>query len=65
MDGIDLCRIVRQKKIRCRIIFISGYFNREYVKGALELEAEDYIEKPIRLSEMEKAIGKAADRLQP
>lgn len=47
MDGINLARQVRQLYPDCRIVFLSAYSDKEYLKSAIQLSAVDYLEKPI------------------
>lgn len=64
MNGIALCRKIKNSLPDCQIIFLSGYSDKEYLKGAIELEAVDYIEKPINIREVEAALIKAAGRYE-
>ena len=64
MDGIRLVEYVREKELRCRIIFMSAYSDLEYFKEAIRLEAEAYIEKPIRPEQMEEAVRKAVGKIR-
>lgn len=64
MDGIQLMEYVREKGLRCRIIFMSAYSDLEYYRKAIRLEAEAYIEKPIRPEQMEEAVRKAVEKVQ-
>lgn len=58
MNGMELCEWIRDEGIDCRIILISGYCDREYLKGAIRISAEDYIDKPIDLQEVEECLQK-------
>ncbi|EMS70497.1 response regulator [Ruminiclostridium cellobioparum] len=62
MDGIQLCRQLRQHQPNCRIIFLSGYSEKEYLKAAIALSAVSYVEKPIEIPEVEHAIKAAVDQ---
>lgn len=62
MNGIDMCTKIRKIAPDCQIIFLSGYSDKEYLKGAIELEAVSYVEKPISIPEVEAAIKKAVVR---
>ncbi|NLV35537.1 MAG: response regulator [Clostridiaceae bacterium] len=61
MDGIVLATRIRELYPDCRIIFISGYSDKEYLKSAIHLKAVSYIEKPIDLEEVESVVGRAVD----
>ena len=43
----------------CRIIFISGYSDKDYIKSAIHLKAVSYIEKPLDLAEVESVVSQA------
>lgn len=60
MDGIRMCRLLREQYPECAILFLSGYSDKEYLHSAIDLGAVDYIEKPIDLEELETAVKKAA-----
>lgn len=62
IDGIELCRNLKKRLSDCQIIFISSYAQKEYFKAAIELEAIQYVEKPIDLEELSNAIRKAVER---
>ncbi len=58
IDGIELTRYIRQEGIPVKVIFISGYCDMPYLKSAFELDAIDYILKPIELAELERVMKK-------
>ena len=59
MDGIELATKIRELYPDCRIIFISGYSDKEYLKSAIHLKAVSYIEKPLDLAEVEAVVSQA------
>lgn len=63
IDGIafaeELLRMVPQSKL----IFISGYVETEYLKSAIRLSVIDFIEKPIDLEQVRKALRRAVDEI--
>ncbi len=60
MDGVELSYRIREILPNCKIIFMSGYSDKEYLKSAIKLKAIDYIEKPININELKNVIGKTA-----
>ncbi len=48
MTGVDILRQVREKKLNCPVIMITGEPNLETASDALRLGAFDYIPKPVR-----------------
>ncbi len=59
MDGIELATKLRELLPHCKVIFMSGYSDKEYLKSALHLKAMSYIEKPISLEEVSQVISEA------
>lgn len=61
-NGINFCREAVRLVPDCKIIFITGYTQTDYLKDAIDLSAVAFIEKPIQpeavLEALEKAIGK-------
>ena len=63
MDGLELAREARKLLPGIGIVFISGYSDADYLRDALQVEAMDYIYKPIRLTELQKAMQRVIARL--
>lgn len=59
MDGIRMAEGVRALAPDCRIIFMSGYTDKEYLLSAIEMKAVRYVEKPIQLEEVREALAEA------
>ncbi len=59
MDGIQLATRLREKYPECKIVFLSGYSDKEYLKSAIKLNALNYIEKPIDENELIATLSKA------
>lgn len=59
MDGIKLATELRQINPGCKVIFISGYADKEYLKAAISLKAVQYVEKPIDIEELKEAVKQA------
>lgn len=64
MDGIELASRLTKRFPLMKVIFISGYTDKEYLKGAIRLSAVSYIEKPIRLAEVHDAVAAAVTKLR-
>jgi two-component system response regulator YesN len=58
LDGMELSKKLRSKLPNLKIIFISAYSEIEYLRSALEVDAVDYILKPINLNTLSSIIGK-------
>ncbi len=67
LDGIELAHVLRRFATPPAIIFVTAY--EEYAVGAFEVQASDYLLKPVshaRLeSALERAIGSAHYRPEP
>ena len=58
MNGIEFAQNVKERKSGCKIIFLSGFSDKEYLKSAIKLGATDYIEKPVIMRELMAVIEK-------
>ena len=63
MDGISLARKIHEDFPYCKIIFMSGFSDKEYLFAAMRLKAVEYVEKPIHLEELSKAIVNAVEEI--
>ncbi len=63
MDGIafagEMLRLLPQSKL----IFLSGYMETEYLKSAIRLSVIDFIEKPIDIVQVQKALRRASEEI--
>lgn len=59
MDGIELARRIRTAFPACQIIFLSSYSDKPYLKAAIALNAQSYIEKPVNDGELLEAVSRA------
>ena len=62
LNGIELCTLIRDRREECRIIFLSGYADKEYLKSAILLSAEEYIEKPVDIGALEECLSRTVDK---
>ncbi len=59
VNGIEFASAIREKYPDCKIIFLSSYSDKEYMKSAIKLKAVNYIEKPINLDEIAEVLTNA------
>lgn len=59
MNGIELATSLRDILPDCKIIFLSGYTDKEYLKSAIHLKVISYVEKPIDKNKIIEAIKAA------
>ena len=57
--GIDILREIKNKKLNCPVIMITGYPNIETASEAIRLGAFDYIPKPIQKDALFHAVDVA------
>lgn len=53
MDGLTLCKKVKQIYGNIKVIIFSGFDEFEYAREAIKIEAEEYILKPINAQELQ------------
>ncbi|MBD2844863.1 response regulator [Paenibacillus sp. IB182496] len=63
MDGITMARRIAQSHPQCKIVFISGHDDADYLKSALKINATDYIFKPVNRKELEAVVRRVVDEL--
>lgn len=56
LDGIELSRRLRERYPRIKIVFVSEHTVADYLKSALQLNAVDYIFKPVNLRELRQVV---------
>lgn len=61
LNGVALAKKIREQSIKCELIFVT--ILKEYILDAFEVEAVDYIYKPIDETRLEKAIKRAIKKL--
>lgn len=64
MDGIEFARRVRQIDPDCKLIFLSGYNDLDYLKSAIKLQAVDYMLKPIQMGELTRLLEETAETIR-
>lgn len=58
LNGIAFAEKLGEQCPDCKLLFMSGYLDVEYLKSAIRLAAIDYIEKPIKIPDLKEAIWK-------
>lgn len=64
MNGIQMAEIAKEYNPDLKFIFLSGYKDFTYAKQALQLNAIDYLEKPIQQKELVDVLFKAENLIQ-
>lgn len=64
LNGIEFAEQLAEKSPDSQLLFMSGYMDVEYLRSAIKLSAVDYIEKPIKMAEVELAVEKTIRSLR-
>ena len=59
MDGLTLFRHMRQEHLGVEVIMMTGYREEQTVIEAIRLSAQDYLNKPVSLEELDAAVSHA------
>lgn len=63
LDGITMSQQIYARYPQCKIIFVSGHDDADYLKSALQVSATDYIFKPVNLQELSAVIERVVKDL--
>ena len=64
MDGLELCRIVRQQMPWVGIVILSGYDEFEYARQGIQLGVKEYLLKPITAAELKEVLDRVSVALR-
>lgn len=64
IDGIEVLKRIRQTEIQTEVIIITGHGDMEKAVEALDLDASDFINKPVERKALNSALSRAEKRLQ-
>jgi two-component system response regulator YesN len=60
MDGLQLCKIIREHMSWMKIIIISGYNEFAYAQQAIQLGVTEYLLKPVSVQDLQAVLAKVA-----
>lgn len=60
IDGIHMAQKIKEKLPDCKFIIITGYDDFEYARGAVKVNAVDFLLKPVDENEFINAVEKAS-----
>ena len=63
LDGIDLARVLSKFKTRPKIVFVTAY--DEHAVDAFDLDATDYVMKPVRAERLSEAVRRVVTQGAP
>ena len=62
MDGLEVLRRIKQAAALCQVIIITGHGDMEKAVQALDLDASDFINKPVERRALNSALARAEKR---
>lgn len=63
MDGLGVLQEIKRSHPATQVIMITGHGDSELAQKALNLEATDFINKPIQKEALDAALARAEERL--
>lgn len=63
-DGMELLRQVKEESRTTEVIMITGYGDLDLAARSKELEAADFVTKPISQEALDVAMARAKERMQ-
>lgn len=64
MDGLEVLKRIRETDSRTQVIVITGHGDMEKALDALDLDASDFINKPVERRALDTALARAEKRRQ-
>lgn len=64
MDGLQLCKILRERMPGVKIIILSGHDEFHYAQEAVKLGVTEYLLKPLGVQDLHHVLGKVAAQLE-
>ena len=64
MDGIALAKKIRAQFPQCTILFLTGYTKEAYLRSAIEVKAEQYINKPVNMEKLYEILDGVVEKKQ-
>ncbi len=64
MDGLELCKIVRERMPWVKIVILSGHDEFEYAQRAIKLGVTEYLLKPVTVQDLHHVLRKIAAQLE-
>lgn len=63
IDGLKLCKMIKEEEINCEIIIVTGYDEFNYAREALRQDVNDYILKPLTRIEVSEILKNVVVKL--
>lgn len=63
MDGLELCKIVRERMPWVKIVILSGHDEFEYAQKAINLGVTEYLLKPVTIQDLHQVLQRIAAQI--
>lgn len=57
-NGLEIIKEIRERQIECKFIIISGHSQFDFARNAIKYKVEDYLLKPINVTELNDTLHK-------
>ncbi len=64
MDGLELCKLVKEELPNIKILILSGYDEFDYAKEAIRLGVTEYLLKPISSGKLLEALNGVSESIR-
>ena len=64
MDGLELCKLVKEELPNIKILILSGYDEFDYAKEAIRLGVTEYLLKPISTGKLLEALNGVSESIR-
>lgn len=64
MDGLELCKLVKEELPNIKILILSGYDEFDYAKEAIRLGVTEYLLKPISSGKLQEALNGVSESIR-
>jgi two-component system response regulator YesN len=64
MDGLQLCKVVRERLPKTKIVILSGHDEFEYAQQAIQLGVTEYLLKPVTPQHLHQVLQRLALQLE-
>ena len=64
MDGLEVLHKIRETGIAVQVVIITGHGDRDKAMEALDLDASDFINKPLEKEALDSALNRAENRIK-
>jgi len=64
MHGLDLIRLIRERRPSCVVVIITGHDEFEYAREAIRLGVQEYVLKPTNPGELTRIMTRVRDMLE-